>query len=267
MSGLAIVRDVVGTARQQQVSFLAAAIAYYTFVSFVPLAALAFVLATIIGGERFAAAVLAAVGAALSPSAAELLRVALVSGNGRGGLTLLGLAVLAWSGLRVFRGVDVAFTRIYASDERVTLVEQLRDATLVLGGIGIAVLAVVAVTGAVAVVGAPLAGFAGPVAAAVVLTVVFLPLYYVFPDVPMTVHDAVPGAAFAAGGWTVLGTAFGLYTAYARSYELYGVVGGVLLLVTWFYFASYVLVLGAVLNAVLADDRQAKDPAGHTGER
>ena len=64
-------------------------------------------------------------------------------------------------------------------------------------------------------------------------------------------------------GWTALATGFSLYAAVAGGFQLYGVIGGVLLLVTWFYFAGNVLLVGAVLNAVLAGvmDRQLQQPA------
>ena len=91
------------------------------------------------------------------------------------------------------------------------------------------------------------------------LPVVLFPLYYIFPSQHVTLTGAIPGAVFAGSGWTLLGTAFGVYTTHAGSFQLYGVLGGVLLLLVWFYFAGLVLLLGAALNVVVADgsrDRQ-----------
>jgi len=48
---------------------------------------------------------------------------------------------------------------------------------------------------------------------------------------------------------------FTVYAALAGSADLYGVIGGVLLLVTWFYAASLLLLLGAVVNATLTGER------------
>jgi membrane protein len=42
-----------------------------------------------------------------------------------------------------------------------------------------------------------------------------------------------------------------MYAAIASQYELYGVLGGVLLLLAWFYISGMIIILGAVLNAVL----------------
>ncbi len=85
-----------------------------------------------------------------------------------------------------------------------------------------------------------------------------------FPADDVTVREALPGAVFAGVSWTVLGTVFGVYAAQAGGAQLYGVLGGVLLLLVWFYFAGLVLLLGAALNAVLAgrfEDRQLQQGA------
>jgi len=44
--------------------------------------------------------------------------------GGRSGATLLGLAVLLWSGLRVFRGLDVAFSLVYGHGRRDSFANQ-----------------------------------------------------------------------------------------------------------------------------------------------
>jgi membrane protein len=52
---------------------------------------------------------------------------------------------------------------------------------------------------------------------------------------------------------------FGVYTTYAGSFQLYGVLGGVLLLLVWFYFAGLLLLVGVAVNVVAAgriDDLQ-----------
>ena len=260
-------RQVAATAKRTQVSFLAAGIAYYMLVSLFPLGLLALVLATIVGGEALADQIVRSLGTVLTPSAADILREALLEARGRAGVTVLGIVVLLWSGLRVFRGLDVAFSLVYATDEVESLPDQLRDALAALTGITVAVVALAVVNALVVVSGVQLAGVLGTVALAVMLSVAFLPIFYVFPDTDVSVRAVLPGAFFAAAGWTALGALFSLYTSVATGYELYGVVGGVLLLVTWFYFASVVLLLGAVVNVVRRDgdvDRQLQQAAVRT---
>jgi YihY family inner membrane protein len=251
-----VVRDLVDTVRTEQVSFLAASIAYYMFVSVIPLLLLALVVGSLLGGEAFAALVVGAAASALTPAAQGVLLNALTSAVGRSGATVLGLVVMLWGALKLFRGLDLAFARIYGSAESESLLDQFRDALSALLGIGLALAGLGVVAGIGTVLGVEFA--VGGLLLIPVLAVAFFPLYYVFPDEAMTVRAAAPGAVFAAAGWTVLGTAFGIYAAQADSFQLYGVVGGVLLLVTWFYFAGQILLVGAALNAVLAGvrDRQ-----------
>lgn len=240
----------VGAARSEGLGFLAAAIAYYGFVSMIPLVILALAAASIVGGEAFAAAVSRALAGVLTPETAALLQGALEGGAGRGGATLVGLVVLVWSGLRLFRGLHAAFARIYGTQRRTTFLGELRDAVVTLGAIGLAValLAVVlAVLGAPAVPGGSVLA---PIATALLLPVAFYPLYVVLPDVPIAPLEGVPGAALAGFGWTLLGWGFALYAAYAATVSVYGAVGVVLLALAWFYAGALLVLLGAVLNAV-----------------
>jgi YihY family inner membrane protein len=249
------VRALIETARTEQLGFLAAAIAYYAFVSLIPLLLLALAVATTVAGEAFAARVLGVAGTVLSPAAIGLLDSALSSGAGRGGATLAGLVVLAWSGLRVFRGLDLAFARIYRTEEQSSLVTNLADAAVALAAIGAAVGAVVVATAVLPRFGIRAQSPAGALVLTAVLPVVFLPLYYVFPDCPVTLREVLPGAALAGFGWTALGVVFGIYATGAASFQLYGVIGGVLVVLTWFYFGGLLLLSGAVLNTVLAGRR------------
>ena len=248
---VSVARHVVRTVREEEVSFLAAGIAYYMFVSLLPLLLLTLVVGTLVGGEAFANSIVAAAGDVLSPTASTLLEDALTSGAGRGGATVLGVGVTLWSALKVFRGLDAAFGRVYGTDGPDSIVGELVDGLAALGGIGIALVGLGVIGALGTVLGVQVA--LGGLALVPVLAVAFLPLYYLFPDQEMTIRDAVPGAVFAGLGWTLLGTGFNVYASQADTYQVYGVIGGVLLLVTWFYFAGQVLLVGAAVNAALAD--------------
>jgi len=100
--------------------------------------------------------------------------------------------------------------------------------------------------------GADLPGLARSAGLVVGLTAAFLPLYYLLPGEDVSVREALPGAVLAAVGWTLLQTGFRVYAAGAAGYETYGVLGGTLLLVTFLYVGALLLLVGVVLNAVLA---------------
>lgn len=245
--------------------FLAAAIGYYALVSVLPALLLVTAVTTTVGGPALADRVTVATDDLLTPAGQAAIDDALTGAAGRVGASFVGLAVLLWSTLKVFRGLDIAFSRVYGSADTGTFLGRLRNAVIGLTSVGVGLLAMVAFGAVLAVLPLPVAGrILGFGVLLVGLFVAFLPLYSVFPGVPTTLRSAAPGAALAAAGWMVLQTGFQAYAAVAPSYELYGLLGGVLLLVTWFYLAAVLLLIGAVLNVELADDhgdRQAEEPA------
>lgn len=256
---IATARRGVELARSEEIGFLAAAIAYYAFVSVLPALLIAVAVASAVGGAALVERVLSVSKEFLTAGGRETLIGAIDDPSGRAGATVGGSIVLLWSTLRVFRGLDVAFSRVYGTRGTDSVLEQLRDAGLVLLTVGGAI-------GAMFVVGVVLQLFpigdrgAGLLALLIGLSLAFFPLYYVFPDTDIGFVEALPGTAVAAVGWVVLQTAFQFYVNLAAQFELYGVIGGVLLLVTWFYFAATLVLLGGVVNATLAD-RQGQGPA------
>jgi YihY family inner membrane protein len=252
-SAVGVAREVLAEARDEQITFLSAAIAYYAFVSIVPLLLLSVAISTAIGGAELADAVVGWLDQFLTESGRNAVRDALTNARGRTGATVVSLLLLGWSGLKLFRGLDVAFSHIYGVETAEPFLRQLFDALVVLLAIPFAFAASIVVAVVVPVFGLiPYVNVASTVTLVVSLTLVFLPTYYVFPDVSMTVREALPGALFAAVGWTVLAQVFRLYAANVDSFELYGLLGAALLLVTWLYFSGIVITLGAIFNAVLA---------------
>lgn len=84
-------------------------------------------------------------------------------------------------------------------------------------------------------------------------------MYYRFPGRAITLREAFPGAAFVAVSWTVCAITFRLYVTSAEGVRLYGVIGGLLLLLTWLYIGGLTLLVGAILNAVLGDRVEVND--------
>ena len=257
---LAVGRAVVATVRDRDVTFLAAGLSYYVLVSLVPLFTLGLVVATVVGGAEFAARVLSVAETYLLPTGSGLVAAALENRTGQGTLSVVSLAITAWGALKLFRGIDVAFSRIY--DYRPSpILRQLSDGVLALVTLGVAAAGVAAVTAAIAVTDLPFVEVVGPLVLVSFLVVAFLPLYSVIPDVPVPVRQALPGAVLAAGGWAVLGAGFGVYARVSTGVA--GALGGVLLLVTWFYLSGVLVLTGAALNAVLAGGSGATAPPAH----
>lgn len=238
--------------KESNVPFMAASIAYYAFVSLLPLLVLAFMLATVVGGELLADYVVRLTASYLSPTGQQLLVESLTRASGRVELSLATLAVFLWATLRVFRGLDVAFSVLYDTHGSGGVLDQLLDGVVVLVALGLAIAGSVAVFVLVSALPTlPFSGIVDKVLLVAFLTVVFLPMYYFFPDADLSVGEVLPGAVVGAVGWTALQMGFRVYVNMSGQMELYGVIGGIILLVTWLYFGALVVLLGATVNVVV----------------
>lgn len=246
-------RSFVQTVRDRNVTFLAAGVAYYAFVSVVPLAILALVASSYLGGASFVQPLLQQV-ESVSPEMAEMLRQAVNNTSGRAGAGLVGIVTLIWSAIKMFRGLDVAFDAVYDAVGEESLLSQVGDAVTVIVIVAVAVVLMSAVGAFVASVplsGVPYANVLATLLLLASLAIIFLPLYYVMPPVPVTLSHVLPGTLFAAVGWVALQLVFVAYLSNAGRYQAYGVLGAVLLFVTWLYAAAAVVIAGATLNVVV----------------
>ncbi|PCR92810.1 YihY/virulence factor BrkB family protein [Natrinema ejinorense] len=263
--GLELTGAALRLARTEQLTLLAAGVAFYGFISLVPLMLLALGIAASIGGEALAARLTAAASDILTPTAQELLAETLVDDTGRQGATIAGILGLLWGSSRVLRGLDRAFSQVYGTAGEKSLLDTVWDATIVSIGITLGLV----VVGVLELVLRFVPGFGvlvvGQLFVVLGLVATFLPLYVVFPDANVGLREAAPGTIVAAVGWYALGQGFSLYTSLATSYAIYGALGAVFLVLVWLYVGSIILVFGAILNAVLVDrevDRQLQSP-GH----
>ncbi|SDQ84542.1 YihY family inner membrane protein [Halopelagius longus] len=238
------------TVQEREVTFLAASISYYTLVSLIPLLTLGVVVAAYVGGDELQTVVQELAGEYLLPSGSQVVTQALGDPTGQSALSVVSLGITTWGALKLFRGLDIAFSRIYGSSAG-SIADQLRDGSIALVAIGLGTLGVAAATAVIAALDVPVLDLLSPLLLLGLLCVAFFPLYYVFPDVGLTPRQALPGTVFAAVGWSALGVGFGLYASVAGS-SVAGALGAILLLMTWFYFSGILVLFGAVINAVLA---------------
>ena len=255
-----IVRSIVYLYRDRDIPFLAGSVAYAAFVSLIPLVLLLLILATAIGGESFRGYVLTIAEQYLTPSALALIEEAITDTPSQLGFSIFGGLALLWAVLKVFRTLDVAFSNLYGAENDTGFVRRLRNGLVVLGAMTVAILTMLGVGTLLALApslsmidsSTPTVRVLSFVALVLGLTVAFLPMYYVFPNVSMRLRDAVPGALVAAVGWTVLQGLFQVYVSMASPSRLYGVIGGVILFITWLYFGAVIVLLGGATNAALS---------------
>ncbi|QCC59777.1 YihY family inner membrane protein [Natrinema thermotolerans] len=265
--GVDLTGRVLRLAKDQQLTLLAAGVAFYGFLSLVPLMLLALGLAASVGGEALANRLSAAATDILTVQAQTLLADAVTDETGRRGATVVGILGLLWGSSRVLRGLDRAFSQVYDTVGEKSLLDTIWDAMIV----SIAIAAGLALLGALELVVRFLPGLEVSFAVAVVgqlfvvlgLFVTFLPLYVIFPDANVGIREAAPGTVIAAVGWFVLSRTFSLYAGLLSDYAVYGALGAVFLVLVWLYVGAIILVFAAVVNAVLADrelDRQLQSP-------
>lgn len=247
---LGAVVTVARTVDEHDLKYPAAAMAYYAFVSFLPL--LVFLVAVF--GEGFAGDVRGAIPRFLTPEARRLVAESLTTASGRTGATALAVLVLAWSASNVAVDFQTVVERVEGTPEG-TLVEQAREAGAVLGSLLLVVASVVLAAAVVTLLPAgPWVTYGWPVLVAGVLTAAFLPLYYLPSEVARSPRAALPGATVAAVGWTAMLVGIQFYAIHAGRYAVYGVLGGVIILLTSLYLASLALMVGVVVNVTWAGD-------------
>ncbi|SDR17856.1 YihY/virulence factor BrkB family protein [Natronobacterium texcoconense] len=257
-----LLRDVTAVARERQISVKSAGLAYHAFNTLVPLVILALVGITLVDAlEPLVETLEGATGleGAVTDGGMDEMAGGTVD---RLRAALLAFVILLWSATRLFQAVNSAFTDVYDSREEQSYATNAVTVALVTGLETVLLTATVAVGVAlVSVLGVSISVLADGLAAAVVssvvlvglLVAVFLPMYYLFPQADVSIREVLPGTAFAALAWTVLAVGFRIYVVTSESVALFGIAGAVLLILTWVYLGGLCLLLGAVLNAVLAD--------------
>ncbi|AUS07820.1 ribonuclease [Laceyella sacchari] len=94
------------------------------------------------------------------------------------------------------------------------------------------------------------------VLSSLVIFMVFLCLYKFTPNTHVTFGQALPGALFAMAGWQASSLAFSFYVSLNNYSLVYGNLGGIIVLVGWFYLSSMVLILGGLLNAAICKTKE-----------
>jgi membrane protein len=246
---------------EKNVSFMAGGIAYNALVSLAPLLILLLTFVSVGGGgleDRLVGAVERSLPGPIADVVVQILSVETTAT----GASVVGLVVLVWGTLKIFRGLDTAFSEIYETEANNSFLDQVVDGVVVLVALAVSVVTTVAVSAVFAAFSeaVPFVGALTPLVLVAGLVLAFFPMYYRFPDADVGWRDVLPGTLFAALGWAALQAVFQVYLLF-KGGGSESFFGGVLVVVTWLYFSGLVLLLGAVLNAVLGAHASG-DPGG-----
>ncbi|MCC9022461.1 YihY family inner membrane protein [Bacillus nakamurai] len=93
-----------------------------------------------------------------------------------------------------------------------------------------------------------------------ILLIVFTALYIFAPNKRLSFHFVLPGAVFAAAGWIIVSMLFSFYVGTFANYSAtYGSIGGIIVLMIWFYLTGTLLILGGEINALLHKRKKLPD--------
>jgi membrane protein len=244
-------------AQEHNAGLLAAGIAYYAFLSFIPLLAASILTYGVIADPQTVAQHAASLAESLPASASDLVIEQLDAitdrRSGTKGLALIAAIAISLFGARVAAGAVIkAFNVAFEAREGRGFVKANLLALCITIG---AILAAGLLVAATALVAFVLPGSGGAFASFLAVGLAGLGgtllAYRIVPNVDhVTFADALRGAIPFALLWMIASAGFGFYASNFGNYNAtYGSLGAIVVLLTWLFLSAYALLLGAHIAA------------------
>ncbi|MEQ6378750.1 YihY/virulence factor BrkB family protein [Bacillaceae bacterium S4-13-58] len=91
----------------------------------------------------------------------------------------------------------------------------------------------------------------------IILLIVLTALYVIAPNNHINIKEVLVGATFATIGWQIVSLAFAYYIDHFSNFSAtYGSLGGVIILMIWFYLSGMIIIIGGELNAMIKEYRK-----------
>lgn len=266
---------------KDNVSMLAAGVAYYALLAIFPAVAALVSIYGLVADSSVIESQVSQLAGLLPPDALSILsdqahKVASAPSQGLGFGVIFGLLLTLWSASRGTNSLVSALNIAYGEEERRGFIKLATlSLALTLAGllfIVITLVLIVAVPAAIALIGLQdtVVGWAAslarwPILALAIMGVLAV-LYRYAPDRREPKWRWVSwGAVLATLVWLLGSAGFSLYVSHFGSYnETYGSVGAVVVLLLWFNLTTYVVLLGAELNAEI-EHQTARDTTDEDG--
>ena len=270
-------------ASKDNVSLVAAGVAFYGFLAMVPLLGATVLTYGLIASPPTVLHNVQSMATAMPHDVAklvgdQLLNVVKTSGSKKGFGILIALGLAIWGARNAAGSIVIALNIAYEEEEKrgwlkVTLLAlAITVVAVLLALIGAAAIGVMAQIESVLPGLGPIGAIAGKVIAYVLLGGVAAgaaaTLYRYGPSrVKAKWTWITPGSLFFAVGWVVLTLGFGFYVSRFGKYNVtYGSLGGVIVLVTWMYLSSFILLYGAEFNSEI-EHQTARDTTADRGDK
>jgi len=251
---------------------LAAMVAYFALLSFVPLTFLALSLLGLVHRADASDFLIKELTRAFpSSSLKSILSLVHQVQDNAATLGIVGGVALLWSSLSLFSALESAFNIVYGRPNRPFLKGKGVAAVVMLATVTTLFVSLVIGALGVEVVKRYAPGFAGSSVAAYVLSIavsllgvfVFvLAIYRVLTNAPVTVRDVLPGGLMAA---ILLEASFQIvpvFVRFAGVNPVLRVLGGPVILLLWLYLMANIIVLGAELNWWQSERRGLRTDTG-----
>jgi membrane protein len=251
---------------------LAAMVAYFALLSFVPLTFLALSLLGLVHRADASDFLVKELTRAFpSSSLKSILSLVHQVQDNAATLGIVGGVALLWSSLSLFSALESAFNIVYGRPNRPFLKGKGIAAVVMLATVTTLFVSLVIGALGVEVVKRYTPGFAGNSVAAYVLSIavsllgvfVFvLAIYRVLTNAPVTVRDVLPGAVMAAILLEASFQVVPVFVRFAGVNPVLRVLGGPVILLLWLYLMANIIVLGAELNWWQSERRGLRTETG-----
>ena len=265
LSGQEVLKRTYAKTMRDHALDLASQLAYYFFLALFPALLCMLAVASFFPLQNFTGEVIRTLGPFAPREVLEIIRqeMAKIGDGHNGGLLTIGLLGALWSSSAALVSVIDVMNRAYD----ITEARPWWKVRAVAIGLTTALAVFITLAFVLIVVGPQIADWLGahlgfstafvwswkilqwPLAFAMVAIGVGL-VYYFAPDAEQEWVWVTPGSLAATVLWFIASLAFRFYAVNFGNYEAtYGAIGGVILLMLWFYMSALVMIVGAEMNA------------------
>jgi membrane protein len=259
-------RRIINEAVDDNITGEAAKAAYYFFLSLFPMILAMFAVTGLFGGDAAFQRIMDWLTTAMPEDATGFLEgfVREITDQRRPGALSLGIILTLWAASNFFAALGDGLDAMFGSRDQSSWIKK-RLKSLLLMFVGGALLygsaaALVAGPQITAGLGLPpvVQWLAWPIVFIVLIGLLWL-IYYVLPARDQTVirRELLIGAVIGTGLWLLATAGFRMYVANFADYgRMYGVLGGIIILLLWLYITSLAILLGGEVAHVLADEKE-----------
>ena len=271
-----ILKNSINEYRKDNCSFMAAAVSYYIFLSFIPLVLLAVSAASyFLGSSENAQKIVLGYTSSFSPgltadSAFGIKSIISQVIRDRGTATGIGLVLLAWSGSSAISALEQSVNLAWNLEKKRSFLRSKLVSLAVMIFIILILMSSTLITAAIktfkglniVVFGVPptqwpwvwsIVGYAIPF---LITSACFLVIYYFLPKTKVNFKSAIIASVVASVLWEIAKQAFSFYIIHiAKSSTVYGSLASIILFLGWIYSSAIVIIYGAELCSVLSEKK------------